>query len=97
MESPSKDYPLMLVCYINTEVITDNSVMNEIVENFNSALAHREANAMAFFVPTDGEERIECINPVIATPEQLTNIDVLITELKNRFDIDTVKQNNDEN
>tara|TARA_R110000796_G_scaffold252137_1_gene385307 strand:- start:9741 stop:10034 length:294 start_codon:yes stop_codon:yes gene_type:complete len=69
------------------EMMRDKKLMGQISEHFNRVLAEREANAMLFFLPTDGPERIECINPVIATSEQKEKIDTLITEISKNFDI----------
>ena len=87
MKSPTKDYPLILVCYMDRDMMANKELMSQIAEHFNVVLAEREANAMAFFLPTDGPERIECINPAIATPEQKENIDKLIGEISKSFDI----------
>jgi len=87
MKSPSKNYPLMLVCYMEREMMSDKTLIEQLAGHFNRTLAEREANAMVFFLPTDGPERIECINPVIATEDQKEQIDKLINEISKNFDI----------
>ena len=72
---------------MDREMMSDKRLMSEIADHFNAVLAEREANAMAFFLPTDGPERIECINPIIATEEQKEQIDKLINEISKNFDI----------
>lgn len=79
------------------EMMADKTLISEIAEHFNAVLAEREANAMAFFLPTSGPERIECINPIIATPEQKEKIDILINEISKNFDIGQGADNNLDN
>ena len=59
-----KGYPLIIVMYLDREMMMNPDIIKPFAESLNDALTQRQANAMAFFLPTDGEERIECINPV---------------------------------
>lgn len=62
-------------------------VMGQIAASINDAIAEREANAMAFFVPTDGIERIECINPMQVAPADMERINKIVEDLTKNFDI----------
>ena len=42
---------------------------------------------MAFFLATDGPERIECINPIHTTEEQTDEINKMINEIRTSFDV----------
>lgn len=86
-EEVSNAYPLILVMYMNRELMGNSDIMHPLSEAINEAIASREANAMAFFVPTDGPERIECINPLIATEIEKGHIGRLISEIEKSFDI----------
>jgi hypothetical protein len=79
--------PLVLVFYLDRELMANKQIMSQFAKYVNDTIAEREANAMAFFLPTDGSERIECINPLIATPEEKTRITTLIDEISKSFDI----------
>ncbi len=79
-------YPLMLVFYMDRELMASD-VMGQIAMSINDAIAQREANAMAFFVPTDGEERIECINPMQVAPADMERINKIVEDLTKNFDI----------
>jgi hypothetical protein len=79
-------YPLVLVFYMDRELMS-SPVMGQIAESINNAIAQREANAMAFFVPTDGEERIECINPMQVEPADMERINKIVEDLTKNFDI----------
>ena len=81
-----KGYPLMLVFYMDRELIA-SEVMGQIAMSIDDAIAQREANAMAFFVPTDGEERIECINPMQVSPADMERINKIVEDLTKNFDI----------
>lgn len=85
-EMLEKGYPLMLVFYMDRELM-QSEVMGQIGASINDALALREANAMAFFVPTDGEERIECINPVMVKEADMEKVYKIVEDLTKNFDI----------
>jgi hypothetical protein len=82
-----KGYPLILVFYLNREMMRNRDVIAPFAESVNAVIAQREANAMAFFLPTDGEERIECINPLTATEDQMERVNTMIEELQKNFDV----------
>lgn len=78
-----KGYPLLIVFYLDREMMTNPDIVQPFANSVNEALAQREANAMAFFLPTDGEERVECISHV---PEHLEqDVEKLINDIKNNF------------
>lgn len=82
-----KGYPLMVVFYLDREMMMNQDVIQPFAESVNHALSQREANAMAFFIPTDGEERIECINPVQVEETEMGRINGIVQDLVNNFDI----------
>lgn len=82
-----KGYPLVLVFYLDREMMMNPDVIRPFSESVNDAIAAREANMMAFFIPTDGEERIECINPQTASNEEMEKINKIISDLQLNFDI----------
>jgi len=78
-----KGYPLIIVMYLDREMMMNPDIVKPFADSVNDALAQRKANAMAFFLPTDGEERIECISHV---PEHLEqDVEKLINDIKNNF------------
>jgi len=81
------EYPIVLVFYLNRELMSNGEIIQPFVEAVNQSIAEREANMMAFFLPTDGQERIDCINPLLATPDEKTRISELIDEISKSFDI----------
>jgi len=94
----NNNYPLILVFYMDRELIA-SPVMGQIAASINDAIAEREANAMAFFVPTDGVERIQCINPMMVKKADMERINKIVEDLTKNFDIgqgaDDGKNDND--
>ena len=76
----------MLVFYMDRALLA-SEVMGQIAASINDAIVEREANAMAFFVPTDGEERIECINPMMVKEADMERINKIVEDLTKNFDI----------
>ncbi len=62
-------------------------IIQPFAESVNDALSQRKANALAFFLPTDGEERVECINPVQVEETEMSRINKIIEDITNNFDI----------
>ena len=81
-----KGYPLILVFYMDRELM-QTEMMGQIAVSINDAIARRDANAMAFFVPTDGIERIECINPIMVKDADMEQVNKLVQDLTKNFDI----------
>ncbi len=79
--------PLVLVFYIDRETMQVRDIIEPFIESINMYIESKGYNVMALFMPTEGEERVECINPVIATQEQLDKINVLIGEIELNFSI----------
>jgi len=82
-----KSHPLILVFYLDREMMQNAQIIGPFTKSVNDAILAREANMMAFFLPTDEEEWVDCINPIIATKEQKESIDELLKDLKSGFDI----------
>ena len=59
-----KKTPLVLVFYLDRELLKNEQIATEFTNSVDTMIKKRGYNVMAFFLPTDGEERIECLNPV---------------------------------
>jgi len=82
-----KGYPLILVFYLDKEMMRIPEIIRPYTEAVNNAIATREANAMAFFLPTNGTERIECINPTIVAEADMEKINELVKHIEENFDV----------
>lgn len=83
----SKEQPMVIVVYMDRYVMTDEESMKLISREIQLAFEEKGGNTVTLFVPTDGTERIECINPVIATEEQIERINKLIEDVEKSFDL----------
>lgn len=86
-KTETKELPVVLVFYLNRELMSNGEIIQPFVEAVNQSIAERDANMMAFFLPTDGQEKVDCINPLLATPDEKTRISEMIDEISKSFDI----------
>lgn len=82
-----KGYPLILVFYLDRELMSNPKIINPFTQMVDTMLMQKEANAMAFFLPTDGEERIECINPIMIKEADMERVNKLIQDIKKNFSV----------
>lgn len=85
--------PLILVFYLKRDLMEQIEIIEPFSESINATLALKDANAMAFFLPTDGDERIECINPIITDEDTKAKVDVMITDIMKNFEIGLDEKN----
>lgn len=81
-------YPLILVFYLDAEMMKIKEIIQPFAESVNHMLAEKNSNAMAFFIPTKGEERVECINPSIIAKADMAKINQMVEDIKEQFSID---------
>jgi hypothetical protein len=83
----TNSHPLILVFYLDRELMSNKEIISPFVESVNRMLHEKQANVLAFFLPTDGEERIDCINPVITSESDMSRINTIIDDIKTSFSI----------
>jgi hypothetical protein len=83
-----KEHPLIIVFYLDRTMMMQRDIIKPFAKSVNQMLLQKEANALAFFIPTDGEERVECINPVIIKEADMDNVMKIIEDLKKNFMVD---------
>ena len=73
----NKDTPLILVFYLDREMMSNKDIIVPFSESVDRLLVERKVNAIAFFLPAgEGEsERIDCINPVYIQDDQKAKVD----------------------
>lgn len=86
----NKDTPLILVFYLDREMMSNKDIIKPFSESVDRLLVERKINAIAFFLPAgEGEsERIDCINPVYIQDDQKDKVDKILNDLKINFDVD---------
>jgi hypothetical protein len=79
--------PMVIVIYMDRLVMSDAESMKIISTSVQQAFEAKGGNTVTLFVPTDGQERIECINPAIATEEQINKINQMIDDIAATYDV----------
>ena len=79
--------PLILVFYLDRQLMMQKDIIKPFSESVNDILARKKANAIAFFLPTDGEERVEVLNPVLLKETDMEKINKLVEDIKKNFSI----------
>jgi hypothetical protein len=82
-----KEHPLIIVFYLDVELMKNPEIIKPFAESVNQMLATKESNALAFFLPTNGEEHVECLNPVIVAEADMEKINKIIEDIKVNFSI----------
>jgi hypothetical protein len=82
-----KDYPLIIVFYLDSDMMNNPEIIQPFAESVNHLLSVKNANALAFFIPTKGEERVECINPMIVKEADMDKINKMVQDIKESFSV----------
>ena len=91
-DEDSIEKPLFLVFYLSRDLFSDKKLVATYGENVKKYLDEKGDNVRLFFMPTDNEEKIECINPFYITEEdEYSKINKLVTQLEEQFQIDNAK------
>jgi hypothetical protein len=72
-----------LVFYLDRDMMNNPQIIQPFADSVNNILAQKDANAIAFFLPTDDNERIECISKVPEGKEE--DFDKLLNDIKKNF------------
>jgi hypothetical protein len=88
-------HPLVVVFYLDRELMSNRDIMIPFTESIDRMIEQKKLNMVCFFLPTDGEEHVECINPAIVSQEKMNEIDQLMSDIKKNFSIG--EQSNDAN
>jgi len=83
----NKNYPLVIVFYLDHELMSNPQIIKPFAESVNQMIAYKNANALAFFLPTKGEDRVEVLNPVIINEADMEKVNKIIEEIKESFSI----------
>jgi hypothetical protein len=80
-------YPLVLVFYLDRELLQNQQIATEFTNSVDMMIKQKGYNVMAFFLPTDGEERIDCINPVQLEETDMAHVHKVLDDLTKAFDM----------
>jgi len=80
--------PLILVFYIFRDVLSNEKIREQYSKSVEEYFNHKGDDVRIFFIPTDTEERLECVNPKFIddknTYKQLVKD---LEEVKLKFDV----------
>jgi len=80
--------PLILVFYLDKNLFSNREMIATYGENVRQYLENKGDDVRLFFLPTEGEEKITCINPVyIDEQKDFDRLQDLIEDLTNKFQI----------
>lgn len=79
--------PKIFVFYLDREIFRNQAILDGFTSSVNAVFSQRHFNAIAFFMPTDGEERIECINPQLISDVEYIKVKNTLKECQKLFDI----------
>ena len=85
--SETKQHPLVIVFYLDREMMKQTEILQPFATSVNQMIIQKKLNAIAFFLPTDGEERVECINPVVVPKVEMDKIQKIINEIQTQFSV----------
>lgn len=83
----SNTYPLILVFYLDRLMLQQAEIRNLFANSVNHIIEEKKLNAVAFFLPTDGEDRIECINPMMVTEPDMAKINKMVEDISTQFSL----------
>lgn len=83
----STNYPLLIIFYLEKDLMQQQEIIKPFVESVNFLIEQKNANVLAFFLPTDGEPRIECINPLIVAEADMEKINKMVEDIKENFSV----------
>jgi len=98
MENNQTNYPMVLGFYLDAELMKNKDIIVPFTQSVDTMLNMKNANALAFFLPTTGEERVECINPIMVKEADMAKINTMLEDIKKSFSIgDDMEQPINEN
>lgn len=78
--------PIILVFYIYRDVLARQELREQYFESIKKYFDEMKMKTAIFFLPTDTEERIECINPIYIDDEnEFTKLNDLIQKVSEVF------------
>ena len=81
--------PLFLVFYLDKELFKQKELVSSYGANVKKYLDEKGDNVRLFFMPTENNEKIVCINPLyIGDEKEYEKLNTLIGELEEKFQLD---------
>lgn len=85
--------PIILVFYIYRDVLVQKELREQYFQSIKKHFDEMKMKTAIFFLPTDTEERIECINPrFIEDQNEIAKLKRVLESTEKLFAIDTEKE-----
>jgi hypothetical protein len=81
------NHPLIVVFYLDADMMMNKEIIQPFAESVNYMIEEKNVNMMAFFLPTKGEERVECINPVMLSEPDMEKVQQMIKDIQEQFSV----------
>lgn len=81
------EHPLILVFYLDRELFKRNEIVKPFIEAINKIIEIKKMNAISFFMPTDKEERVECINPAVISSNEMDKVMKIVNDINKHFGV----------
>jgi len=85
MKLSEENFPLILVMYLDRDMMTNKPLIKAFSDNLNKIIEQKDANIITLFMPTDGEEKVECVNPRTIDVEGNDELIKMLSEIKSNF------------
>jgi len=83
--------PMVLVFYMDRQLFVPEGgqppMIQYLSQTIDQVFEKKNMNAVAFFLPTDTEERIECINPAIVPADAMEKINKMVKDIQDQFSV----------
>ena len=88
-DEEEENKPLFLVFYLNKELFKQEELVSSYGANVKKYLDEKGDNVRLFFMPTEHNEKIVCINPLyIGDEKEYEKLNTLIGELEEKFQLE---------
>lgn len=93
----TKEYKesIILVFYLHSHLFESKEIIAQYGDSVKSGMEEMGIKGMYFFMPTEGEERIDCINPRLVTEKEFAETKEKLQRIEKLLDIQTTKRAND--
>jgi len=83
-----KDEALILVFYLDESNFSQQDLLKAYSENVKRYFDENGDNVRLFFIPTKGQEKIECVNPIYLTDRsEIDKLNDLTSKLEEMFQV----------
>ena len=82
------NYPLILVFYLSKTHLNELPDINSFAEAVSQKIEEGGYNILVFFLPTENDTRLECINPIQVKETDMEEINKIVSEIRLSFDND---------